>query len=184
MSNNEDLCYFLEENILNIEKVIEKYNNYIYYILKNAITCDEDIEEILSDVFVVLWKNYKQLDKHTNIKAYLVGITKNLIKKKYRDYNTQYVTDYIEDLENQISSQIDIEELAQMNEKSKIISNILEKMKKEEKEIFIMFYYKSKKIKEIAKSLNISEPKVKVKLYRIRKLIKKKFKERGYNYGK
>ena len=56
-------------------------------------------------------------------------------------------------------------------------------MKKEEKQIFIMFYYKSKKIKEISKELNISEAKVKITLHRLRKFVKKKLKERGYDYG-
>ena len=47
-----------------------------------------------------------------------------------------------------------------------------------------MFYYKSKKIKEISKELNISEAKVKITLHRLRKFVKKKLKERGYDYGK
>ena len=49
----------------------------------------------------------------------------------------------------------------------------LEKMKNEDKEIFLSFYYYSRKIKEIAIEFNISESKVKTKLYRIRKKIKK-----------
>ena len=46
-----------------------------------------------------------------------------------------------------------------------------------------MFYYQNQKVKDIAKNLNISVAKVKIILYRLRNLIKKKFKERGYNYG-
>ena len=47
-----------------------------------------------------------------------------------------------------------------------------------------MFYYNQKKIKEISKRFKISEAKVKVSLYRTRKLIKKNLKKRGYSYGK
>ena len=47
-----------------------------------------------------------------------------------------------------------------------------------------MFYYNQQKIKDISKLLNISEAKVKIILYRTRKLIKKNLKERGYSYGK
>ena len=53
-----------------------------------------------------------------------------------------------------------------------------------DKDIFIMFYYKQKKIKDIARIFKISETKVKVILHRVRKSIKKNLKERGYNYGK
>lgn len=182
LNNNEKIADFEEENILNIEKVIEKYNNYIYTILKNAITNEEDIEEILSDVFTVLWKNYFKLDKDINIRAYLIGIAKNLIKKKYRNY--MRFTENIDDIENTVNEDINIEELIEENEKSKIISMLIDNMKEEEKQIFTMFYYKGTKVKEIAKLLNITETKVKVTLYRLRKQVKKNFKERGYDYGK
>ena len=61
--------------------VIETYSSYIYKILKNSISKEQDIEEILSDVFMVFWKKYKKIDKNTEVKPYLVGITKNLIYK-------------------------------------------------------------------------------------------------------
>ena len=70
------------------------------------------------------------------------------------------------------------------SEKSKIISILIDNMKTQEKQIFTMFYYKGNKIKDIAKLLNITETKVKVTLYRLRKQVKKNFKERGYDYGK
>ena len=47
-----------------------------------------------------------------------------------------------------------------------------------------MFYYKSRKIKEISKELKISESKTKIVLHRLRKTVKKKIKEGGYDYGK
>ena len=53
-------------------------------------------------------------------------------------------------------------------------------MKKEDKDIFIMYYYNSKKIKEISKTLNISESKVKTKLHRIKKKLRKELEKNGY----
>ena len=44
----------------------------------------EDIEEIISDTYVTLWNNTEKLDINKKISSYLFGITKNLIKKKYR----------------------------------------------------------------------------------------------------
>ena len=75
--NNETIESFEEEGILNIEKVINGYNAYIYKILQNSISNELDIEEILSDVFVIFWKKHKELDKRTKVKPYLAGITKN-----------------------------------------------------------------------------------------------------------
>ena len=73
--------------------------------------------------------------------------------------------------------------LAENNEKSKIVSESLSKLKELDRKIFITFYYNQKKIKEIAKIFKISEAKVKIILYRTRKSIKRNLKERGYNYG-
>lgn len=179
---NETIASFEEDGILNIERVISGYNAYIYKILRNSISNEADIEEILSDVFIIFWKNYKRLDRETEIKPYLIGITKNLIKKKYRDYSVNI--ENIELYENNIVSHINIEELVENKEKSEIISDSLSNIKDIDRRVFIMFYYNQKKIKDIAKILKVSEAKVKIILYRVRKIIKKNLKERGYNYGK
>lgn len=178
----ETIASFEEDGILNIERVISGYNAYIYKILRNSISNEADIEEILSDVFIIFWKNYKRLDRETEIKPYLIGITKNLIKKKYRDYSVNI--ENIELYENNIVSHINIEELVENKEKSEIISDSLSNIKDIDRRVFIMFYYNQKKIKDIAKILKVSEAKVKIILYRVRKIIKKNLKERGYNYGK
>ncbi len=60
---NKTIGDYEENNKLNIEEIIETYNGYIYTMLKNCMSNKEDIEEVLSDVFVVLWKNYQKLDK-------------------------------------------------------------------------------------------------------------------------
>lgn len=124
---NETIEIFEENGVLNIEKVIDGYNAYIYRILRNSISNEFDIEEILSDVFIIFWKNYKKLDKKTEIKPYLIWITKNLVKKKYRDYNVNI--ENIELYENNIEYNINIEELAENKEKSKVISETLENLK-------------------------------------------------------
>lgn len=178
----ETILSFQENGVLNIEKIIDSYHSYIYKILKNSISNELDIEEILSDVFTIFWKNHKRLDENTEVKLYLVGITKNLIKKKYREYHADF--ENIKLYENDIICNFNIEELAENKEKSEIIADSLKSMKEIDRDIFIMFYYYQKKIKEIAKELQISETKVKVILHRMRKWIKKNLKERGYDYGK
>ena len=55
-------------------------------------------------------------------------------------------------------------------------------MKDIDRDIFILFYYNSMTIKQIAKRLNISEVNTKTKLYRVRKKIKKILIEGGYCY--
>lgn len=152
--------------------------------LKNSISNELEIEEILSDVFMIFWKKYKLLDKNIEVKPYLIGIVRNLIKKKYSEYSNNINFQSIDIYENVIIDNFNIEELAENQEKSKIISNSLANIKEIDRKVFIMFYYNEKKIKDISRILKISEAKVKVILHRTRKFIKKNLKERGYDYGK
>ncbi|MBO5095557.1 MAG: sigma-70 family RNA polymerase sigma factor [Bacilli bacterium] len=184
MEKNKELKDFIKENRLDIDYLINEYYSYIYIIVKNSVSIiitDEDIEEIISDVFLALWKNHSNLKKSTPIKQYLTGIAKNIIKNKYRSTKLNYS---ISDYEEQLISKESLESLAEEKEQNKIIIDTLKNMKEDEYKIFMMFYYKSKKIKDIAKDLKISESNVKVKLHRIRKAVKENLKNGGYSYGK
>lgn len=67
-------------------------------------------------------------------------------------------------------------------EKDNIIQNTLQTLTLLDYKVFIMFYYNSQKIKDIAKELHISESQVKVTLHRIRKKIRKNLKKGGYDF--
>lgn len=174
----EKIHEYIEDGKLNIETIMKEYTNYIYAIIKNKANHlkSEDVEEIISDVFLTLWNNQNKLDKQKNLSPYIAGITKNLIKKKFRNSN-QY--ENIEDYQEQLISFEKIHLYSEIEEKNEIIIEELDKMQQEEQKIFVMFYYEDKKIKEIANILGISESKVKMKLSRTRKKLKNKLEKRG-----
>jgi len=180
--NNKILRDFLNNGVLNIEDIVNSYSSYIYAMLKNNINSSEDIEEIISDVFVALWHNYRKLEPDMKIKPYLIGITKNLIKKKYRELSNDAIMSDISDFDNSVEVLVNVEDIAEGSEKSRIIMNALNNLKYEEKQTFIMFYYNSKKVKEIAELLGISKSKVKTTLHRVRKKLKSELKKGGYSY--
>ena len=175
--NNKKIYNYMDGKILNIELAMKDYNNYIYKIVRSQYNnfSDGDIEEIILDV--TLWNNQKKLDINQKMSSYIAGITKNLIKKKYRTNNND---ENIEDYENQIIDISNIEVNLIQREKSRIINNELNSMKLEDKDIFIKYYYWGQSIKEISNSFNISEAKVKSKLFRTRKKLHKILKKRGY----
>ena len=168
---------YFSGNKLLIENVVDDFSNYIYTIIRNSNLkiSDEDIEELVSDVIFALWKNQDKLDINKKITPYIAGITNNLIKKKYRDTK---VFDNIEDYENNLIEDSNIELQFIENEFNEDIIKQLDKLKKEDKDIFILYYFNEKNIKDIANELNMSESKVKSKLFRTRKKFKKYLKER------
>lgn len=180
----EILKDYLVNGKLNIDKILDNFYGYVYIIVKNGVSTyitDEDIEEIISDVFVAIWKNSDKLPNTIDIKAYLTGIAKNVIRNKYRKTKLNFS---ISDYEEKLIDSISIENNAEESEQNAIIKNTLKTLKEEEYNIFIMFYYGGKTIKEIAEKLKCSNGKVKVTLHRMRKIIKKNLEDGGYGYGK
>lgn len=168
---SQKIYNYICDNQLQIEKLVNDYTNYIHTIItkSNNSLAVEDIEEIISDVFYIVWKNQNKLDINKDMSSYIAGITRNLIRKKYREIK---INDSIEICEEQlIDNNLDFGIL-----EDEIQENILEKLgkiKEADKDIFIKYYYEERTIKEISIMFDMSESKVKSKLFRIRKRIKK-----------
>ena len=81
----EILKDYLLNGKIDIDRLLDNFYGYVYIVVKNGISIylkDEDIEEIISDVFIAVWKNSKVLSNTIDIKAYLSGTAKNIIKNK------------------------------------------------------------------------------------------------------
>lgn len=171
---------YIVQNTLNIEDVMKDFSNYIYTIARNSYyeLQNEDIEEIVIDVIFTVWKNQEKLDFNKKMSSYIAGITKNLIKKKYRNIK---IIDNIDDYEEKLIDFSNIELQYTEKEENSNIMMQLELLKSEDKNVFMKYYYEEKSIKEISKLSNMSESKIKSKLFRVRNKLKKFIKERGYN---
>ena len=181
MNEDRKISNYYKDDELNLEKVIDEYSGYVYKIIKNTSRdnlSNEDIEEIISDTFVVLWKNRNILDKIKDLSPYIAGITKNLLREKNR---TIKIYSDITEYENIIHDFTNIDMLCEQREKIMTIDRIVKDMKKVDIEIFELYYYSSMKYNEISKVLNISEFTIKSKLFRIRKKIKKELLKGGYS---
>ncbi len=176
-----EIWQYKNNDNLDLEKVIDEYNAYVYTIIKNMARDNlskEDIEEIVSDTFFILWKNKEKLDDEKLLSSYIAGIVRNLVKEKLRVININFD---ISDYENVIHDTIKLDMLCEQREKISNIESIVKQMKKQDILIFNLFYYSSMKISDISNKLNISELNVKSRLHRIRKKIKKEFLKGGYS---
>ena len=140
---------------------------------------DSDEEEIIADTFFILWKNTEKLDKEKQITSYIAGVARNLVREKTRVIN---INCDIADYENVIRDLKDIDMVYEEREKTELIRKATNQLKQEDITIFNLYYYSSRKIKEIANIMNIPEFKVKSRLYRIRKKLKKELEKGGYSY--
>lgn len=136
MDENRIIINYIENQELNIEKIMEEFTPYVYKIVlnKNLKINEEDTEEIVSDVFLAIWKNKDNLDKSKSISSYLAGITHNLCAKKLRN-NNEIIN--VEEYQN-IYEDKTISNIVENTEKNNIIISELENMKKEDRDIFML----------------------------------------------
>ncbi len=180
----EVLKEYLVNGRVDIDQMLEDFYGYCCLIVRNSVSIaitEEDIEEILSDIFVAIWKNSTYLPDTLPLKPYLAGIAKNMVKNKYRktEFNVSY-TDY----EETLLGSYYIETMTEEKEQEQAILKALQQMKPEERQIFVLFYYATKSTQEIAQSLAVSISKVKTTLHRVRKKLKKILEDGGYGYGR
>ena len=153
----------------NIEIIIDEYSNYVFKIVDNIIGTSlpyEDKEEVVSDVFYLLWKNQDKITK--NFKGYLGVIAKNCSYSKLRKANEN-----LEYQDNLLNNNVSIKGLD--FDYMLTIKQKLRKLSLEEQTIFKLYYVEGYKIKEISTKLDMKVSFVKVKLYRIRKKLKEEF---------
>lgn len=177
MKELKQLEYYYRNNEIDIEQIIEDFTPYISTIINNGTNNSisfEDKEEIFSDTFFILWKNRNRLNINLSLSSYIAGITRNLIKEKYRKLKIVYdINDFENDTLNSVNMyENDRELILDVEQKIKGLKNV-------DIEIVNLFYYSSMSIKDIAKKINISELNVKTRLHRIRKKIKKELNNGG-----
>jgi len=173
LNNCKEIKHYIKNNELDLEKVINEYSSYTATIIDNMARNslkDEDKEEIVSEVFFILWKNKNKLNINKYLSSYIAGITRNVVKEYLRKVKINFD---ISDYENSLYNYDKIDLLDDNVEEISKIEKKLKNMKKIDKTIFLDFYYSFKSIKDIAKEQKISEFSVKQRLYRIRNKIRK-----------
>ena len=173
LNDCKEIKHYIKNNELDLEKIINEYSSYLVTIINNIARDSlnhEDKEEIVSEVFFILWKNKNKLDINKYLSSYIAGITRNVVKEYLRKTRLNFD---IADYENSLYSYDKIDFFDNSVEEISKIEKKLEKMKEIDKKVFLDFYYSSKSIKDIAKEQKISEFSVKQRLYRIRNKIKK-----------
>ena len=166
MAEEEKLLMRLKNRKRNaIDEAIEVYTPYLSTVLYNMLgnrLPKEDIEEILSDVFVTLWKNADTIDlEKGTLRAYLAAVARNFALKKLnkqRDYTSLELPDEAAVLEE--------------NTADSVVWDAVMSLGEPDNEIFVRYYKFGEKIREIAKATGVNPSTVKTKLFRGKRKLK------------
>lgn len=139
----------------NFDEIYIIYYSRMLRFAKEFVVFEEDAENIVHDVFLLLWEKREVLDIHISMVSYLFTLVKNKCMDHLRhkivadEYEQELKAKLyaLEQLNYSFSSDEEIE---------KILSNAIGKLPVKCREIFIKSRIEGKKYQEIATELNIS----------------------------
>lgn len=139
----------------NFDKIYVTYYFRMYRFAKEYVLFDEDAENIVQDVFLLLWEKRDVLDIQVSLMSYLFSLVKNkcLDHIRHRLVVEEYQQEFkaklssLEALNYTLTSEEDIE---------RVLMEAINKLPERCREIFLKSRIEGKKNREIAEELNIS----------------------------
>lgn len=161
------------------EQIIQKYTPLISTIVYNIAggrLQHQDVEEVVTDVFVTLWRNTEVLQPD-KLHSYLCCIAKSRVKDRLRRENTPPLMD-IDDIDESDNTVLELD-----YENKTLCEDLREEIKRikqPDQEILIRYYYYYQSASKIAAALTMNVETVKSKLQRTRQKLKVALQNRGY----
>lgn len=162
-----------------LDRIIEIFTPMVWAIAVNisgSSLSREDIEEVVSDVFVTLWKNADKYDPE-KLKGYIAAIAKTRTRNRLAALKNISFSDINEiDVEDDFS----VSGEAEKSEMKAQLAEAVNELEEPDREILIRHYFYYQKTADIADSMGLTQENVKVKLHRTRNKLKKILTERGF----
>lgn len=153
-----------------LEQLYDRYAPILYTLIKKIVTDKETAEEILSDVFVIVWRQIDQFDfKVNNVYTWLITLTRNKAIDVMNRKNEKVLPEYNDEYEKEhilpkLSPEIEALELKDVMNKKEKIEKALDSLTDAQKYVLELSYYGGMDQSEIADKLNIPAGTVKSKL--------------------
>ena len=158
---------------------VNSYSKDLFYYAQCFVRTKETAEEVVSDVFLDVWRHLEEIDGIKNIKAWLLTLTHNKAVSYLRKVeNSAYISSWEEMDDFQITGNLQTpdeeiisrEEIAQIN---RLIQTLPPKCKM----VFILAKIERLPYKEIAKMLNISVKTVNIHIAKALEIISEALKK-------
>ncbi|MGL4337592.1 MAG: sigma-70 family RNA polymerase sigma factor, partial [Turicibacter sp.] len=170
-----------------LEYLMDTYTPQVYFLIKRIIgmiASHEDVEEMVSDVFVSVWKDIDQFDEKRGTLqtfVFLKARTQALnFKRVHERHSLKVVYDKEIDL-NTVSDSNQLIDKVESNVLVEVINRFIDKMKEPDKSYFVMRYFLYYDLKSIASAYKTTVKAVESSLYRSKKQLKTNMSEEGYH---
>lgn len=171
---NKLLTACLNGDTTAFEIIVHKYKSLVCAITYSAVGQMEESEELAQQTFVNAWKNLKQLKDFNKFKAWLLSITRNVIRDSFKKHNHDVVSkatpiDNLEEIEAQTP---DPSHNLISKEQQAIVFHALQAIPESYRQPLVLFYRQEQSVSQVAEQLDLSEDAVRTRLSRGRKMLK------------
>lgn len=152
-----------------LEELYKKQYKAVYYYMLSLCHDRELAEDIVSQAFekAILTLN-RSVNNYTH---WLMKVSKNLWIDHLRK-ESKVVNVSIDDLEVP-ATDYEIPEIINKKDTNQALYKIIDDLNPTDKEIIVLYYFSGSGVSQIAKSMEMSEPNVKVRLHRARLKLRK-----------
>lgn len=175
MDDLEIVQLYWERDEKAIVETEEKYHRYLYKISYNILSNHEDTKECINDTYIKIWNSIPP-QKPTSFYAYIGRVIRNLsidLWQKNRAKKRYVGGDILlSELEDCIPSSSSVWQEVEGKILSRILSDWLYTLPKEERVMFVQRYWYGDSIKEIARRSGTNPKKLASKMFRLRSNLK------------
>lgn len=164
-------------DILAFNRIFELYSSKLFHFAKVYLGSDADSEELVQEVFSILWERRNQLKDGFSFQSYLFTIAFNIIKKHFRQkklFKNFAREELLKGEETEPSEQIDYASLKQY------ILRLCEAFPPQRREVFMRSRFEGLSNQEIADQLGLSKKTIENHLNLALREIRTKIEKSGF----
>ncbi len=154
-----------------LKQAMDVYTPYLSTVVWRAMgpaVTAEDVEEVVSDVFLALWRHREELTPEKGLKPWLAAVTRNRAIDRLRTAPLPPLP--LEEQADQASPSPEGE--VERRIFAQRLWKAVEALEPPDDQLVLRFYYEGQRLKDIAASLGLSVPAAKVRLHRARQKLK------------
>jgi RNA polymerase sigma-70 factor (ECF subfamily) len=179
--NEQKLVVALKNGDVNaFNKLFSVYGVRLFSFANGYLKSKYESEEIVQEVFVILWRKRKDLNPELSFKSYLFKIAYHLILEAFKKIAKQEQYKH-ELLDHTFHSSTNFDERLDYQNLLEKVEKIINELPPRQQQIFILRKKEGIAVKEIARQLNISPKTVENHITEAVKKIKNKLNYKEYN---
>ncbi len=165
-----------------LDRAVERYTPYLSAVVRRTLGAAgtaQDVEELVSDVFLTLWRHREELRDGSGLRPWLAAVARNRAVDWLRAARPAPLP-----LEDQAGAAApDLQEEAERREFAAALYAAVEALPQPERDLVEGYYYQGERLKDLARGLGLSPAAAKSRLFRARQKLKEALTKGGAACG-